>query len=307
MNHPDRPTPAPRLTLLSIAGLVLVAFIWGSNFVVIKIGLAQFPPFLFAVLRFALASLPLLIFLPRPKTPWRWLVFGGLFIGVGQFGLLFLAMRSDISPGLASLILQTQVFITVLLAAVLFKERVSLISLAGLTIAALGLLIIIFHADKTVTAYGLMLSLLAAFFWSCGNIAVKCASRDAVEPIQMVAYMAWSSLFAVPPLLVIAWLLDGPVTIAHALSTADWSGWAAVLWQSVGNTLFGYAIWNSMLSRYPVALVAPFALLVPIFGMGSSALLLHETFADWKLMATALILAGLSLNSLLPLFQRRFI
>jgi O-acetylserine/cysteine efflux transporter len=218
---------------------------------------------------------------------------------------MFLAMRSDISPGLASLLMQTQVFITVLLAALLFKERVNLTSLLGLTIAGIGLVVIIFHADKTVTTFGLMLTLLAAFFWACGNIAVKCASRDAIEPMQMIAYMAWSSLFAVPPLIAISLLLEGPPIILQALTGAHWSGWAAVLWQAIGNTLFGYAIWNSMLSRYPAAMVTPFALLVPVFGMSSAAWLLHEAFADWKLMATALILAGLSLNSLAPAFQRR--
>lgn len=294
-----------RLSLFGILTLLLVAFIWGSNFVVIKIGLAQFPPFLFCALRLAIAAVPLIFFLPRPKTPLKWIVLGGLFIGPGQFGLLFLAIRNDISPGLASLVVQAQVFITVLLAAIAFKERVSPISLIGLAVAALGLLVIIFHADATVTRYGLMLVLIAAFFLACGNLTIKYASRDASESIHMVAYMAWSSLYAVPPLLLITFLLDGPAAITQAISTAQWSSWAALLWQTFGNTLFCYAIWNSMLSRYPAAMVAPFALLVPVFGMSSSALLLHENFADWKLIATALILAGLTANTLVPVFQRK--
>jgi O-acetylserine/cysteine efflux transporter len=288
-----------RLSTLSIFALVLIAFIWGSNFVVIKIGLAQFPPFLMGVLRFAFASLPMLYFFPRPKTPLRWLVLGGLFFS-GQFGLLFLAMRNEISPGFASLLMQSQVFITVLLAAFLFKERVSVASLLGLVVAAFGLLVIIFHADKTITTLGLVLILVTAFFLASGNIVVKYACRDAVEPIHMLAYTVWSSLFSLPLLLVLSLWLDGPSTITHALFAAEWSGWGAVLWQSIGNTLFAYAIWNGMLSRYPAAMVTPFALLVPVFGMSSSALLLHENFADWKLMATALILIGLALNTLAP-------
>lgn len=299
------PVSSHRLSLFSILALVLVTFVWGVNFVVIKVGLAQFPSFLLGALRFAIASLPMICFLPRPKTPLKWIVLGGLFTGAGQFGLLFFAMRNDISPGLASLLMQTQVFITVLLAAFIFKERVSQLSLMGLFIAATGLLVIIFHADKTVTSFGLALTLLAAFCWASGNLAVKCASRDASAPIDMVAYMAWSSLFAMPPLFALALIFDGPTAITQSIATAQWSGWASIIWQSAANTLFGYAVWNRMLSRYPAAMVTPFALLIPVFGMASSALLLHESFATWKLMATALILAGLALNTLVPLFQRK--
>lgn len=304
MNLSASETSPSRLSPLSVFALVLIAFIWGSNFVVIKIGLGQFPPFLMGVLRFIFASIPLLYFLPRPKTSLRWLVLGGLFFS-GQFGFLFLAMRNDISPGLASLVMQTHVFVTVLLAAFMFKERVSLVSLLGLAVAAVGLLVIIFHADRTVTTLGLMLILLTAFFLACGNIVVKCASRDAVEPIHMLAYTVWSSLYSVPLLLAMSLWVEGPSTIAHAISAAQWFGWGAVLWQSIGNTLFAYAIWNGMLSRYPAALVTPFALLVPVFGMSSSAFLLHESFADWKLMATTLILSGLAVNTLAPVFLRQ--
>ncbi len=214
-------------------------------------------------------------------------------------------MRNDISPGLASLLMQTQVFITVLLAAFIFKERVSQLSLMGLFIAAIGLLIIIFHADKTVTSFGLALTLLAAFSWASGNLAVKCASRDASAPIDMVAYMAWSSVFAMPPLFALALIFDGPTAVGQTVTTAHWSGCASVIGQAGANTLFGYAVWNRMLSRYPAAMVTPFALLIPVFGMASSALLLHESFATWKLMATALILGGLTLNTLVPLLQRK--
>ena len=72
--------------------------------------------------------------------------------------------------------------------------------------------------------------------------------------------------------------------------------WAAVLWQAVGNTLFGYASWGWLLSRYPAATVAPMALLVPVFGMAASAWYLGESLPAWKLGAAALVLSGLALN-----------
>jgi O-acetylserine/cysteine efflux transporter len=84
------------------------------------------------------------------------------------------------------------------------------------------------------------------------------------------------------------------------LERAGWGTWAAVLWQSAGNTLFGYGAWAWLLARYPAATVSPMALLVPVFGMGASALLLGEALPGWKLLAAGLVMGGLALNLLWP-------
>ncbi|HNN55681.1 MAG TPA: EamA family transporter, partial [Novosphingobium sp.] len=118
MSSPHRALP-PHLLLLALA----VTAVWGSNFVVIKFALAHLPPLTLALLRFALAFFPLALFLPRPKVPWRNLAGYGVLIGAGQFGLLFTAMRADITPGLASLVIQSQAFFTIALAAWLGGER----------------------------------------------------------------------------------------------------------------------------------------------------------------------------------------
>jgi O-acetylserine/cysteine efflux transporter len=73
-----------------------------------------------------------------------------------------------------------------------------------------------------------------------------------------------------------------------------------VLWQAVGNTLFGYGAWAWLMARYPAATVSPMALLVPVFGIGASALLLSESLPVWKLGAAALVIGGLALNLLAP-------
>ena len=105
-----------------LLALAVVA-VWGTNFVVIKWGLAELPPFLFATLRFALSAFPLLLFVRRPAVAWRKLAAFGVLLGVGQFGVLFYAMRADISPGLASLAIQIQVFFTIGLAMAFERER----------------------------------------------------------------------------------------------------------------------------------------------------------------------------------------
>ncbi len=132
------------MPLIHFALAFLVIFIWGTNFVVIKWGLAELPPLLFVTLRFALSALPLLV-LPRPAVSWRALAAFGLLIGVGQFGLLIQAMRADISPGLASLLIQTQVFFTLGLSAIMMRERLSPAQIVGLLLAVCGMGIIVVH------------------------------------------------------------------------------------------------------------------------------------------------------------------
>ncbi|PTT90574.1 EamA family transporter [Pelomonas sp. HMWF004] len=284
-----------RHLLLALA----VVAIWGSNFVVIKYALHVMPPMTLAVLRFAIAFMPACFFLPRPAVGWRNLAAYGGFVAVGQFGLLYLAMRSEISPGLASLVVQTQVFFTLLLAVRLAGERVLASQWLGLGLAVAGIGIIVTHTDGTTTPLGLAMVLGAAFSWACGNIVGKRAGR-----VNMLAYVVWSSAFAVPPLLALALLLDGPARIAGALVAADAGTWAAVLWQAVANTLFGYGCWSWLLARHPAARIVPMALLVPIFGMGASSLLLAETLPGWKLMAAALVMAGLAINLFGPRLLR---
>ena len=182
-----------------------VVFVWGTNFVVIRWGLDGLPPFLFATLRFTFSALPWLLFIPRPTAPWRKLAAFGVLLGVGQFGLLFLAMRSSISPGLASLVVQVQVFFTIGLSLLLMGERVRGFQIVGLLLALSGLGVIALNLDAAVVTWlGLALVLSAAFFWAGANLVVK-----SLGPVNMLHFMVWSSAFAVPPLLAISVLTEG--------------------------------------------------------------------------------------------------
>ena len=277
-----------------LLALIVVA-IWGSNFVVIKLALGELPPLLFATLRFCLAVLPALLFLRRPSVPWRNLASYGVLVGVGQFGLLYLAMRTQISPGLASLVVQTQVFFTILLAMRLTHERLRGHQWTGLLMAAAGLAVIAWHTDASTTVLGLLMVLCAALSWAVANMVGKQAGR-----VNMLAYMVWSSMFAVPPLLFLSLWFEGPELIAHSLRAMSAQTWAAVLWQSWGNTLFGFGLWAWLLARHAAATIVPMALLVPVFGMSSAAWLLGEAMPAWKLSAAALVLSGLAINLLWP-------
>ncbi|MDD2920543.1 EamA family transporter [Rhodoferax sp.] len=290
-------------TTLSLRHFLLalaVVAVWGSNFVVIKLALGQMPPLLFATLRFAVVVLPMVFFLKRPLVPWRNLAGYGLLIGVGQFGLLFVAMNGHISPGLASLVIQVQVFFTIGLAMALAGEGLQRVQWIALALGASGLGVIVAHTDGSTTLLGLGLILLAALSWAGGNLVSRAAGR-----INMVAYVVWSSLFAVPPLFILSLWVEGWDALAAGVQDADLSAWAAVAWQAWGNSIFGYAAWGWLLARYSAATITPMALLVPVFGMASSAWWLGEPLPLWKLGAAALVLSGLALNLLWPWWIRR--
>lgn len=275
-----------------------VVAIWGTNFVVIKIGLRDFEPLLFATLRFFFCVVPLAFFIRRPPCRWRWLALFGLFLGPGQFALLFYAMRADISPGLASLLIQVQVFFTIGLSVWLFRERLKPVTLAGVVLGASGLATIALHLDASVTLKGVAIVVAAAFCWACANVVVKKAVQSAGQPVDMLAFVVWSSIFAVPPLLALALVFEGGVASWQAITQARWDGWAALAWQAIGNTLFGYVAWNWLIARYDAAVVTPYALLIPVFGMGSSAVMLGETLPPWKWIAAALVIGGIALITL---------
>ena len=274
--------------------LAIVA-IWGTNFVVMKNCLAVFPPFMFAALRYSFALLPMAFFIPRPKVPLWNLALYGVLIGVGQFGIVYYAVNSQISPGLASLVIQTQVFFTIGFAMLLNKERLRLYQIFALLLALIGLLIIALHTDATTTLLGLALMVFAGFSWGAANTVGRYAGIS--RPADLFAYVVWASAFAVPPLLLISATFEGGVThLSQVMEQAPLGAWLGVLWQSWGNTLFGYAAWAWLLSKHPAAVVAPMPLLVPIFGMGASAIYLGEDLPVWKLFAAGLVMVGLLIN-----------
>ncbi|MEN9862411.1 MAG: hypothetical protein RLZZ601_175 [Pseudomonadota bacterium] len=293
-SHSNAGLPASHLLL----ALAIVA-VWGTNFVVIKNSLASFPPFYFAALRYIFVLLPLVFFMPRPKIAWSNLCIYGLATGVGQFGVMYYAVNSQISPGLASLVVQTQVFFTIGFAMLFAKEGLKRYQAVAVGIALLGLGIIALHTDSTTTFLGLALVVFAGLSWGIANTV----SRQAGS-INMLSYVVWASAFSIPPLVLIALIFEGGVAhLWDVTLAAPFGAWVGVLWQSWANTLFGYAAWGWLLSKHPAALVAPAPLLVPIFGMGASAFFLGEALPPWKVEAASLVIAGLIINLFWPSLQ----
>jgi O-acetylserine/cysteine efflux transporter len=271
-----------------LALALAVVAVWGTNFVVIKWGLAELPPFLLAALRFAMSSLPFMFLIRRPATPWWRLAAFGVLLGAGQFGLLFLAMKADISPGLASLVVQAQVFFTIALAG----QQLKLAQAAALMLAVAGMGWIGWQAAQGgagISPSGLFLVLGAALCWALANAVARGAGRvDAL----VLSGPACSRRRRWPAVGGLRWRPAGAWRSRRGEPGRLGRGGLA----GGGQHLVRLRCLNWLLARHPPATVTPAALLVPVFGMGASALAFGETLPAWKLGAAGLVMAGLALN-----------
>lgn len=284
-------TLAPRQILMALT----VIFLWGMNFVVIKIGLQGVPPLLLGALRFLLVAFPAVFFLPRPKVPLKWLLAYAATISLGQFAFLFSAMAVGMPAGLASLVLQAQAFFTVGLSAWFFGDRLRTSNLLGMLVASGGLVLLgatsIGSAGSPVTLAGFLLTLCAALSWASGNIINK-----KIGPGAVLSLVAWSALLPVIPFLLLSLYFEGPAAIAHSLSHLAVSTVLAVLYLGLAATLVGYTLWGRLLSTLPTHMVAPLTLLVPVVGLSAAWVLLGEALQPLQLAGAALVMCGLAIN-----------
>lgn len=277
-----------------LLGLIVV-IVWGLNFIAIKLGLQDVPPLMLGALRFLLATIPAVFFLPRPPVAWPWLIALGLSINVGQFSFLFAGMKLGMPAGLASLVLQAQAFFTLFAAVACLDERWLWQNLAGLGIAACGMAVIGSQHTGNMTLAGFGLTLLAAASWGIGNIVMRRATIG-VPPFSMLSLVVWAGVVAILPLTLLSLLLEGFDAWLHVWRNPTWVSAGSLIYLSFCATLVGYALWGKLLSRYPAAVVSPLALLVPVVGLSSSAVLLGEALTGWQVVGAILVMAGLGIN-----------
>lgn len=273
---------------------LVVIFAWGVNFAVIKVGVADVPPLLLGALRFLLAAFPAVLLLRPPKVPLRLYLLYGITISVGQFALLFSAIHVGMPTGLASLVLQSQSFFTMLFAAWWLKEHWRANQLAGLMLAAVGLVLIGSAHGLSMPLAGFLLTVAAAVMWACGNIVTRAVG--AYGPMNQLAFVVWASLVPPLPFLLLSAWLEGPDAMQTALHHFGWQAFASVAYLAWVATLFGYGVWTRLLSRYPANRVAPFTLLVPLVGLTTGWVVFGEALQPIHFAGGGLLMAGLLLN-----------
>lgn len=303
----SNPTLSTRQWLMALC----IVTIWGLNFVVIKVGLSGgVPPFLLGCLRFVLVFFPAVLWVPRPRLDWRWLMAYGLTINLGQFALLFWAMSVGMPAGLASLVLQAQVLFTLGLSVLLWRERLHAVNVAGLLIAIGGLWMLGMQsltnapASSQMTLAGLLLTLGAAFSWACGNVINKhMMSRRPADgrpasggASDLLGVVVWSAAVPIVPFALLSWWFEGPQRLTAVWANLQWGTVLAVAYLAYAATILGYTLWGTLLTRLPTSTVAPLTLLVPVVGLSSAWLLLGEQLSALQMAGAATILTGLGVH-----------
>ncbi len=278
------------LTIREALPAALVAFVWGLGFIAMKFGVAEMPPLLFSAWRFAFAALPAVFFLRRPATSARIVIAYGLAIGVAQFSLLFIAISLGMPAGLSSLLMQTQVICTVLFAWLAMGERPLPFQLIGVAIALAGLGVIAGERAGGGSTIPFLMVIGAAASWGLGNVIGKKAGR-----VDMLAFTAWTSLVSPPCLIVLSLIFEGHAGL-DAMAHPAWRSLLAAAFLGYGATVFGYSLWAHLLSRHPAAVIAPFSLLVPVFGFLAAFIVFDERTSLVELLGAALILVGVGWN-----------
>jgi O-acetylserine/cysteine efflux transporter len=292
------------LTGRDLAAALGVIVIWGLNFVAMKFALHDFTPFQLGAARYTLAVLPLIFFIRAPQLHWKWVLMYGLFQGVGQFGLLFTALKVGMTAALASVLMQTQVFFSALFGFVLLQEKLGRPLIGGLILAAAGLVCFgmnfVSGAALAITVAGFVLNLCAAAMWAASNIVARKAQQSSpqFEPLQ---FLVWSSLVPIVPFVLMSWWFD-PVPSSGQVSwlspdkweSVSWSSWLAGAYLGWIATIWAYAMWTGLLKRHPANRVAPFSLGVPVVGLTAGVLMLGETITPWQWAGIALVAGALA-------------
>ncbi|MFT3779340.1 MAG: EamA family transporter [Ottowia sp.] len=269
---------------------LLVVVLWTLSFLAVKLGLRDIPPLALSTARLILTSLPWVLILPRPPVAWYKLAQYGIFMFALQLGLLATGIHLGVPAGLAAVLLQVHVFVTAVLAALFLNERPGRWQVLGALIAFSGLGLVAWHAGAitgTRPVLGLLLMLLAATAWGAANIVSKRLGK-----VDLLALIAWGSLFSWPPLLLASLALEGPQVVWSSFQNLSGVGLGAILYMAYFGTFLAYALWSKLLYLYPATQVAPFTLLVPVLTLLSSAAVLDEPLSWWKLCAAGLVLTG---------------
>jgi O-acetylserine/cysteine efflux transporter len=301
---------ATRLSGRDLAAALVVVLVWGVNFVAMKFALRDFTPFQLGAARFVFAALPLVLFVRPPQVPWKWVVLYGLVQGVGQFGILFIALKVGMTAALASVLLQTQVFFTALFGFLLLHERASRPLQAGMVLAALGLSCFGINyvtpgaaGSSGTTVAGFVLTLCAAAMWAASNIVARRVQKVAGN-YSPIAFVIWSGLVAIVPFMALSWLFD-PEAVRWQWLEAGWTSWLAIAYLGWVATVVGYSLWTGLLKRHPANRVSPFGLGVPIVGLAAGMLVLGEVITPWQWAGIALVVAALACVMLGGLLKRR--
>ena len=279
---------------------LLVVLIWGSTFTVIKLGLNGMPPMVLVALRFTVAAIPAVFLIKRPEIPWKYIVAYGLTAGLGQFACDIYSLYLGMPAGLASVIMQSHVFLTFIFAYIILKDKIDGKEILGLIIATIGIILISLNVGLgeivTVPPVSLFLQLLAAGFWAISSIVVKMAAKAAKKEkkkLDVFGLVVWSSLVPIIPFFIFGMLLDSPEVVYRSIIGLDLNYILIIIYLSYAATLFGFSIWGRLLRSYDAGKVALLSLLVPVSGLLIGWFVMDEVLSPVQIMGVITVILGL--------------
>ena len=271
-----------------IAIAIGTALLWGLGFVTSKYGADHMPPLFFLALRFTLMALMTVWFVVPPRG--RWLAVGlfALTMGVGHFGLFYIALNIGVEASTAAIIWITQVPLSALLAGLVLRERPGWVAVVGIAIAFGGAVVLVGEPRHTGNAVGIGLMFCSSISWAVANVQVK-----RLLDISPLALNAWMSVISALLLFPLSFALEeGQLA---SLLQPDWRLHGSLVYQVLGSTLLAYWAWYYLLARNRVATVASFMLLVPAVGVILGVFTLGEPITWQTLVGGAVIVSGVAL------------
>ncbi|AFK56862.1 DMT family transporter [Tistrella mobilis] len=292
------PVPAPAITPMTpghVLLALLVVAIWGGNFVAVKIATATVPPLFLVALRFGVLFLILAPFLPWPRRSQLPLLAGiGLTLGVGHFGLMFVALSLGVDASTMSVAIQIEVPFAAVCAWAVLGEKLTKRHIAGLVLGMIGVVLVAGDPKVLTQLDGLAVGLMAGGLWAYANVQIKQLGRHGALSPQMLN--AWLGPFCVGPLLILSFLFeDGQ---RDALANLDWATVVALAYILGGASLIAYGAWYFLLGRYSVGQVTIYMLLVPVCGVLAGVLLMGETMGLMEMVGGVFIVSGVAVVQL---------
>ncbi|KAF0092327.1 MAG: hypothetical protein FD141_511 [Fusobacteria bacterium] len=278
---------------------LLVVLIWGSTFTVIKLGLVGMPPMVLVGLRFTVAAFPAVFLIKKPDIPWKYIVAYGLTAGLGQFACDIYSLYLGMPAGLASVIMQSHVFLTFIFAFIILKDKIDGKEILGLIIATIGIILLSLNVGLgeivTVPPFSLFLQLIAAGFWAISSIVIKLAAKSAKKEnkkLDVFGLVVWSSLIPIIPFFIFGMLLDSPEVVYKSIIGLDLNYFLIIIYLSYAATLFGFSIWGRLLRSYDAGKVALLSLLVPVSGLFVGRVVMNEVLSPVQVIGVVTVILG---------------
>ena len=268
---------------------LLVALLFGLNATVVKIGIQTLDPLMYTAWRYV-AVWPLLFFIPRPKISWKNFLFVSATVG-GTGALCSVILYLGIGPGIAGVLLNTQVFFTILLSIWFWREWPRLNSWIGMFISFIGVACIVLRLETKISSLGILLVLCAALCWAFCNAALR-----KVRGSNIVHIMVWVSAVLPIPLALLSMVFYGTSSIL--MNPLDFPGTliGSILYSGLLSGLVGITLTGILFQHYPASMVAPFSFLTPISGLIFAYLIVGETLTWLSFFGCLLVLGGLLVN-----------